>query len=352
MTNTSLILRLTPVTILNTLDPLGKFDGKADEGFLVGYFVSSSGPTWLFDIDTLTKSMNYQSVIAGNQPNPSAGIQEHFDTNKAGERNVQQYEPKSEVHVSPSSSAKTKKHDDKTHKEAKGKTLEDITYSDDEGDMGTEADFSNLETTITVSLILTTRVHKDHHVTQIIGDLSSATQTKSMNRMVKDQGHTKEEGIDYEEVFAPVARIKAIRLFLAYASFIGFMMYQMDVKSDFLYGTIEEETSSPPQMHRSGHHLHLPTDTTQTTMLPPADLHHHHHQIHLQATMAVTTIGTKRVGLGFGAAPLGCIGFMAAATSDKKGAFGVIINSQGYCWFGFVTAKVQLGFVISLVRMR
>ncbi|GJU03762.1 putative ribonuclease H-like domain-containing protein [Tanacetum coccineum] len=51
----------------------------------------------------------------------------------------------------------------------------------------------------------------------------------------------KEEGIDYDEVFAPVARIKAIRLFLAYASFMGFMVYQMDVKSAFLYGTIEEE---------------------------------------------------------------------------------------------------------------
>nr|GFB86800.1 hypothetical protein [Tanacetum cinerariifolium] len=50
-----------------------------------------------------------------------------------------------------------------------------------------------------------------------------------------------EEGIDYEEVFAPVARIEAIRLFLAYASFMGFVVYQMDVKSAFLYGTIEEE---------------------------------------------------------------------------------------------------------------
>nr|GEZ57147.1 hypothetical protein [Tanacetum cinerariifolium] len=50
-----------------------------------------------------------------------------------------------------------------------------------------------------------------------------------------------EEGIDYEEVFAPVARIEAIRLFLAYTSFMGFMVYQMDVKSAFLYETIEEE---------------------------------------------------------------------------------------------------------------
>nr|GEZ31608.1 putative ribonuclease H-like domain-containing protein [Tanacetum cinerariifolium] len=55
------------------------------------------------------------------------------------------------------------------------------------------------------------------------------------------QGHTQEEGIDYEEVFAPVARIEAIRLFLAYASFMGFPVYQIDVKSAFLYGTIEEE---------------------------------------------------------------------------------------------------------------
>nr|GFB90105.1 copia protein [Tanacetum cinerariifolium] len=56
-----------------------------------------------------------------------------------------------------------------------------------------------------------------------------------------DQGHTQEEGIDYDEVFAPVARIEAIRLFLAYASFKDFMVYQMDVKSTFLYRKIEEE---------------------------------------------------------------------------------------------------------------
>nr|GEV79020.1 hypothetical protein [Tanacetum cinerariifolium] len=289
-----------PVTILNTLDPLGKFDGKANEGFLVGYSVSSkafrvfnsrtriiqetlhiiflenkpnvagSGRTWLFDIDTLTKSLNYQPVTTGNQPNSRAGIQEHFNAEKAREENVQQYvlfplwsfgfkdpqntdddatfevkepefeveKPESEVYVSPSS------------------TLEDITYSNDEEDVGAEADFTNLETTLTVSPIPTTRVHKYLSVTQIISDLSLATQTRSMTRMVKDQDPSwieamqeellqfkmqKEEGIDYEEVFAPVARIEAIRLFLAYASFMGFMVYKMDVKSAFLYGTIKEE---------------------------------------------------------------------------------------------------------------
>ncbi|GJR16049.1 putative ribonuclease H-like domain-containing protein [Tanacetum coccineum] len=62
------------------------------------------------------------------------------------------------------------------------------------------------------------------------------------------QGHRQEEDIDYDEVFAPVARIEAIRLFLAFASFMGFIVYQMDVKSAFLYGTIDEEVyvSQPP----------------------------------------------------------------------------------------------------------
>ncbi|GJS03799.1 putative ribonuclease H-like domain-containing protein, partial [Tanacetum coccineum] len=55
------------------------------------------------------------------------------------------------------------------------------------------------------------------------------------------QGHRQEEGIDYDEVFAPVARIEAIRLFLAFASYMGFMVFQMDVKSAFLYGEIDEE---------------------------------------------------------------------------------------------------------------
>ncbi|GJX64484.1 putative ribonuclease H-like domain-containing protein [Tanacetum coccineum] len=62
------------------------------------------------------------------------------------------------------------------------------------------------------------------------------------------QGYRQEEGIDYDEVFTPVARIEAIRIFLAFASYMGFIVYQMDVKSAFLYGTIDEEVyvSQPP----------------------------------------------------------------------------------------------------------
>nr|GEV03435.1 hypothetical protein [Tanacetum cinerariifolium] len=232
------------VTILNTLDPLGKFDRKVDEGFLVGYTVSSkafsvfnsrtrivqetlhiiflenkpnvagSGPIWLFDIDTLTKTMNYQPVTADNQFNPSAGVQE-FDAEKEPE--FEERKPESEVHVSPGSSTQTKKHDDNCINELNAADspvpavrkistnntytfsaveFEDITYSNDEEDVGAKADFTNLETSITVSHIPTTRVHKDHHVTQIIGDLSSATQTRSMTKVAKDQGF---EDPDYSD---------------------------------------------------------------------------------------------------------------------------------------------------------
>nr|GEV14090.1 uncharacterized mitochondrial protein AtMg00810-like [Tanacetum cinerariifolium] len=242
------------VTILNTLDSLGKFKGNVDEGFLVGYSVNSKafrvfnsrtrivqetlhvnflenkpnlagrGPTWLFDIDSLTRTMNYQPVNARNQTNLSAGFQDKFDAEKAEEEIDQQYvlfpmwsssftnphnndgdaafddkehdfdvkKPESEVILSPSSSAQSRKQDDKTNKEAKGKiptvgqnslnstntfsvagpsNLDDITYSDDENAVGVEDDFNNLETSITVSPVPTTRIHKDHPVSQIIGDL-------------------------------------------------------------------------------------------------------------------------------------------------------------------------------------
>ncbi|GKA24988.1 retrovirus-related pol polyprotein from transposon TNT 1-94 [Tanacetum coccineum] len=145
--------------------------------------------------------------------------------------------------------------------------LEDVSifdFSRDDEDDGAEADMNNLDTTIQVSPIPTTRIHKDHPLDQVIGDLQSTTQTRKMSKNLEEhgfeepkkdergiiirnkarlvaQGYTQEEGIDYDEVFAPVARIEAIRLFLAYASFKDFMVYQIDVKSVFLYGKIEEE---------------------------------------------------------------------------------------------------------------
>nr|GEX94565.1 putative ribonuclease H-like domain-containing protein [Tanacetum cinerariifolium] len=207
-----------------------------------------SGPTWLFDINTLTQSMNYQTVVAGNQPNHNAGIQKNFNVGKVVQKaeSTQQYmllplwstsfkDPQNTdatfdvkenvfaVHVSPiltglilpvhqllnfkisgkSSFVDPSQYPDDSDMPA----LEDIIYLDAEEDVGVEADFSNLKTSIT------------------------------------------KEGIDYEEVLALLVRIEAIRLFLAYASFMGFMVYQMDVKSAFLYGTIKEEVyvCQPPR---------------------------------------------------------------------------------------------------------
>ncbi|GJT82582.1 putative ribonuclease H-like domain-containing protein [Tanacetum coccineum] len=119
-------------------------------------------------------------------------------------------------------------------------------FSIDDEDDCSVADMNNLDTTIQVNPIPTTRIHKDHPLNQVIGDLQSATQTRKMSKNLEEhrlvaQGYTQEEGIDNDEVFSPVARIEANRLFLAYASFKDFVVYQMDVKIAFLYGKIKEE---------------------------------------------------------------------------------------------------------------
>nr|GEV45882.1 hypothetical protein [Tanacetum cinerariifolium] len=136
----------------------------------------------------------------------------------------------------------------------------------DDKDEGAEADYNNFEIVISVNPIPATRIHKDHPKEQIIGEVHSDIEPKKETQALDDeswveainkrdqrgvvlrnkarlvaQGHTQEEGIDYDKIFAPVARIEAIRLFLAYASFMDFTVYQMDVKSAFLYGIITEE---------------------------------------------------------------------------------------------------------------
>nr|GEV81865.1 hypothetical protein [Tanacetum cinerariifolium] len=79
-------------------------------------------------------------------------------------------------------------------------------------------------------------------------NLHRAFKTVRNKARLDAQGHRQEEGIDYDEVFAHVARFEAIRIFLAFASYMGFIVYQIDVKSAFLYGTIDEEVyvSQPP----------------------------------------------------------------------------------------------------------
>nr|GEZ23871.1 putative ribonuclease H-like domain-containing protein [Tanacetum cinerariifolium] len=128
-------------------------------------------------------------------------------------------------------SAQSKKHDDKTKREAKGKSLiKSLTRNNDKTKRWLkikERGYIKI-LKIQVGLKLCTRSFFN-------------SRCRRNKAQLVAQGHTQEEGTDYKEVFAPIVRIEAIRLFLAYASFMGFMVYQMDVKSAFLYGTIEEE---------------------------------------------------------------------------------------------------------------
>ncbi|GKA48372.1 putative reverse transcriptase, RNA-dependent DNA polymerase [Tanacetum coccineum] len=135
----------------------------------------------------------------------------------------------------------------------------------------TELDMSNITNTYLVPTTPNTRIHKDHLLDHVIGDVQSGVQTRRMTRTTNEQGfisavyeekthedlqnsmhdellqfelqkgYTQEEGIDYDEVFALVAKIEAIMLFLDYASFKDFVVYQMDVNSAFMYAKIKEE---------------------------------------------------------------------------------------------------------------
>ncbi|GJW42344.1 putative ribonuclease H-like domain-containing protein [Tanacetum coccineum] len=373
-----------PVTILNTLYHLGKFDGKVDEGFFVGYFVNSkafrvfnsrtriveeslhitflenkpnvagSGLTWLFDIDTLIKSMNYKPIIAGDQSNGNAGTKENIGASQVGKKtvpnqeyillplwtsnpslskspkNTKDYAGKKVTEVPETESKVSSKEDDKDDQDLRNEfkslngendvnstnnintvsstvntaslkdntvdenivygcaddpnmpNLEEIVYTDDDEDVGAEANMTNLDTHVPVSPIPTTRIHKDHPIEQIIGDIHSTPQTRRMTKRVTDHIEPKKviqaftdpiwieamqdellqfklqqvwtlvdlpygkRAIGIKWIYRNkkdkrVARIEAIRLFLAYASFKDFVVYQMDVKSAFLYGKIEQE---------------------------------------------------------------------------------------------------------------
>ncbi|GKA62675.1 putative ribonuclease H-like domain-containing protein [Tanacetum coccineum] len=367
-----------PVTILNTLDPLGKFDGKADEGFFVGYSINSkafrvfntrtrkveenlhitflenkpnvagSGPDWLFDIDLLTNSMNYEPITAGNQTNKNtegvvaddAGKKTNEKPANKGERNGQEKEggaSNKESYatstnrvstISPSVSATRQSFDNANDLltdpfmldlEGTVDLLNTGIFSSafDDEDEGAEVDINNMETTMNVSPIPITRIHKDHPKDQIIGDINSATQTRRMTKISKEHAlvsyinkQRRTNHKDYQNcLFAcflsqkepkkviqalddpswiqamqeellqfklqkvwtlidlpngkrangtkwvfrnkkdergiivrnKARLIEAIKLFLAYTSFMGFIVYRMGVKSAFLYGTIEEE---------------------------------------------------------------------------------------------------------------
>nr|GFC38822.1 putative ribonuclease H-like domain-containing protein [Tanacetum cinerariifolium] len=200
------------VTILNTLDPLGKFQGKVDEGFLVGYSVSSkafrvfnsrtrivqetlhvnfmenksnvagSGPAWLFDIDSLSQTINYHPVLVENQTNSHAEFEECINNSSNGVNAAGSLVFAAELNFTNSTNIFSVA----GPSNAAMPNLEDLSHNAD--DVGAEADINNMKSIISVSPIPTTRIHKDHPTSQIIGDLSSTTQTRSMARAVRDQG--------------------------------------------------------------------------------------------------------------------------------------------------------------------
>ncbi|GJR58819.1 putative ribonuclease H-like domain-containing protein [Tanacetum coccineum] len=237
------------VTILNTLDPLGKFDRKADEGFLVGYSINSkafrvfntrtrkveenlhinflknkpnvvgSGTEWLFDTDSLTKSMNYEpsskdAVVADANEEPThkgernGQEKEGGALNKENGQNVQDFKAgldnllvqqkegyanntNRDCKFSPSVSTAgiffTNTHDlptDPLIPDLEETGIFSGAYDDE--DVGPEVDLNNLEITMNVSPIPTTRIYMDHPKDQIIGDINLATQTRRMTKIFEE----------------------------------------------------------------------------------------------------------------------------------------------------------------------
>nr|GEW25905.1 putative polyprotein [Tanacetum cinerariifolium] len=295
-----------PVTILNTLDHLGKFDGKSDDRFFVGYSINSKafrvfntrtkigeenphinflenktnvagiGPNWMFDIDTLTVSMNYQPVFAGNQTNGNAGTKANIDV---GQTRKNTEVPRKENGVQDPAKESDKNNQEKDLRDQEEALRKQFKQESERLFGQREATntimtnrlntISSLVNTVSSPVNANTGIFSGLYDDEVEGakfrlpkvwrlvDLPKgkhAIGTKWVYRNKKDergvvvrnkarlvaQGYTQEEGINYDEVFAHVARIEAIRLFLACASFMGFIVYQMDIKSAFLYGTIEE----------------------------------------------------------------------------------------------------------------
>ncbi|GKA52442.1 putative ribonuclease H-like domain-containing protein [Tanacetum coccineum] len=301
------------VTILNTLDYLGKFDGNSDEGFFVGYSMNSRAfRVYNIRIRKVEENLHIRfledkPIIAGSNSNDLVGTEKSIGAGHSGkeigssqdyilmpinaeekddevvnkERGIDDQErPENSTQdvntAGPSiNTASTNVNTDSLNINTVSPTVTtaplEAKHVDFFGDE-TEIDMSNITTTYLVPSTPNTRIHKDHSLDHVIGDVESGVQTRRMTKTTNEQGfisvvyegkthedlhtclfacflsqeepkkgYTQEEGIDYNEVFALVARIKAIRLLLAYASFKDFVVYQMDVKSAFLYGKIEKE---------------------------------------------------------------------------------------------------------------
>nr|GEV53881.1 retrovirus-related Pol polyprotein from transposon TNT 1-94 [Tanacetum cinerariifolium] len=269
-----------PVTILNTIDHLGKFDGKANAGFFIKYYLNSkafrvfNSKTRIVEENLHIRFSESTPNVVGSRPGTKASdnacqarketepvknyillslwtadppfsqdpMSSHDDGSKpaSDDRKKVDEDPRKNSTINAAGINEVNAVGGKISIELlldpKMSALEDDSIfdflSDDEDD-GAVADMNNLDTTIQVF-----RNKKNERGIVIINKASLVA-----------QAYTQEEWIDHDEVFAPVARIEAIRLFLAYALFKDFFVYQMDVKSAFLYGRIKEEVHvcQPPR---------------------------------------------------------------------------------------------------------
>nr|GEZ87097.1 hypothetical protein [Tanacetum cinerariifolium] len=257
-----------PVTILNTLDFLEKFEGKVDEGFLEHDF-DAKKPESEVNVSpssNLSREFKDCSNNSTNEVNAAGSIVHTVGQNSFNNTNTFSVAGPSNAAVSPTYGKSSFIDAFQLLVDLDMPELEDIIYSDDKDVVGAEADFNNLESSIPEEPKRVHQALKDPSWIKAMQEEllqfkmqkvwvlvnlpyeKRAIGTKRMKEALwlgtkQDLSYKdiQEEGIDYKEVFAPVARIEAIRLFLAYASFMDFMMYQMDVKSAFLYETIEEE---------------------------------------------------------------------------------------------------------------
>nr|GFC06813.1 retrovirus-related Pol polyprotein from transposon TNT 1-94 [Tanacetum cinerariifolium] len=221
-----------------------------------------AGPNWLFDIDSLTKSMNYVPMDAGTN-----------STNFSGTKDAASQEVKKDVsslryitlpnwvHDALLESSLSKPQDGCSPKVPEGNGNTNPTASTS-NPLTAQMETQTVEIPIPTEELLQFKIQNVWTLVDCPKGVRPIG-TKWVLKNKKDergiivrnkarlvaQGHTQEEWIDYDEVFSPVARIEAIRLFLAYASFMGFTVYQMDVKSGFIYGTIDEEVyvMQPPR---------------------------------------------------------------------------------------------------------
>ncbi|GJS57005.1 putative ribonuclease H-like domain-containing protein, partial [Tanacetum coccineum] len=302
----------TACYVLRVGDPLGKFDGKSDKGYLLGYSTTSKAFR-VYNKRTKRVEENMHIDFLEDQPNVARSgpdwmairisvkccfqaAQEKPFENFPKDNDVQDLEDvaeKEEQHMlTEANQALQDGLERMIAQEIAAKTMDDChllvlpihhcgAYDDE--DVGVEAGFNNMDNTIDVSPIPTLIVHKDHPKGQILGDPKSAVQTRgkiqkasSVQQALKvwilvDLPSGK-KAIGTKWVFRNkrvMTRIEAIRLFLAFASFMGFPDYQMDVKSCFLYGTYKRRLyvhqtpallnlAHPQSLLRRGQHLVLP----------------------------------------------------------------------------------------------